>query len=239
MKLLTKPTGNFKTEKNIKYGYLSYILHLSPSDRSGVMNTCPKATPGCKVACLNTTGHGGMFKPGETTNKIQDARIRRTKLFHEDKVEFFKQLISDIILAKKYTEKKRMKFSLRLNGTSDIVWEKYRMVDTGKTLFETFPDVQFYDYTKIPNRNPPSNYHLTFSRGESNQIDVLDAIEKAVNIAVVFAGKLPKIWNGWPVVSGDDNDLRFLDAPKHIIGLTAKGKAKKDTTGFVVNNTCA
>lgn len=234
MKLLTSPNANQKIAKGLKYDHATYILHLAPSDLSGVMNTCPMASEGCKKACLNTAGRGGIFKKGFSSNVIQDARIRKTKLFHSDKVEFFTQLIADIKLAQKQTAKSGKKLSIRLNGTSDIVWEKYRMVDTGETIFNTFPDVQFYDYTKIPKRVTPSNYHLTFSNADGNSINVIKAIADDMNVAVVFRGALPTTWRGLPVISGDDSDLRFLDLPNHIIGLTAKGKAKKDTSGFVV-----
>ena len=234
MKLLTSPNANQKIAKGLKYDHATYILHFSPSTLSGVMDTCAMSTAGCRLACLNTAGRGGIFKKGFSSNVIQDARIRKTKLFHSDKVEFFKQLIADIKLAQKQTDKSGKKLSIRLNGTSDIVWEKYRMVDTGETIFNTFPDVQFYDYTKIPKRVTPSNYHLTFSNADGNSINVIKAIADDMNVAVVFRGALPTTWRGLPVISGDDSDLRFLDLPNHIIGLTAKGKAKKDTSGFVV-----
>ena len=234
MKLLTAPNANQKIAKGLKYDHATYILHLAPSTLSGVMDTCPMASDGCKKACLNTAGRGGIYKKGEFTNVIQEARIRKTKLFHSDKAEFFNQLILDIKLAQKQTARLGKKLSIRLNGTSDIVWEKYRMVDTGETIFSTFPDVQFYDYTKIPKRVTPSNYHLTFSNADGNLLNVIKAITADMNIAVVFRGALPSTWRGLPVISGDDSDLRFLDLPNHIIGLTAKGKAKKDTSGFVV-----
>lgn len=234
MELLTIPAANQKTNKGLKVNHATYILHLAPADLSGVMNTCPLASNGCKSACLNTAGRGGMIKQGAATNNIQRARIRKTKLFYEDKIAFFQSLVADISLAKKQCVKKGMKLSIRLNGTSDIVYEKFRIIGTGKTIFQTFPDVQFYDYTKIPGRITPSNYHLTFSKSESNDANVAWAINQGLNIAVVFRGELPRQYLGLPVVSGDDNDLRFLDPAHHVIGLSAKRKAKKDISGFVV-----
>jgi len=237
MKLLTAPNANQKIAKGLKYDHATYILHLAPSTLSGVMDTCPMASDGCKKACLNTAGRGGIYKKGEFTNVIQDARIRKTKLFHSDKAEFFNQLILDIKLAQKQTARMGKKLSIRLNGTSDIVWERKRIPSgefMGMTIFEVFPDVQMYDYTKIPNRKTPSNYHLTFSNADGNLLNVIKAITADMNVAVVFRGALPSTWRGLPVISGDDSDLRFLDLPNHIIGLTAKGKAKKDTSGFVV-----
>ena len=127
--------------------------------------------------------------------------------------------------------------AIRLNGTSDIIWEKQTF--QGRTLFDLFPDVQFYDYTKIWtrfNRTLPDNYHLTFSRSESNEdkVDWIIANHPKVNIAVVFANKLPKKYKGRKVIDADQHDLRFLDKPGVICGLDAKGDGKKDTSGFVV-----
>ena len=238
MKLLTAPTANQKIAKGLKYDHATYILHLAPSDLSGVMNTCPMATPGCKIACLMWAGRGGIFKAGATTNTIQDARIRKTKLYALDRPAFFTQLIADINLAQKQAARKGLKLSIRLNGTSDIVWEKQRIpagAFIGQTIFDVFPDVQFYDYTKIPKRVTPENYHLTFSNADGNEGNVQKAIASRQNVAVVFRGALPPFYLGLPVISGDDSDLRFLDPAGHIIGLTAKGRAKKDTSGFVVN----
>jgi len=238
MKLLTAPNANQKIAKGLKYDHATYILHLAPSTLSGVMDTCPMASDGCKIACLNTAGRGGIFKAGAATNAIQAARIRKTKLYALDRPEFFTQLIADIKLAKKQAARKGLKLSIRLNGTSDIVWERKRIPAgefTGQSIFEVFPDVQFYDYTKIPKRVTPDNYHLTFSNADGNHTNVMQAIARNQNIAVVFRGALPATWMGRSVLSGDDSDLRFLDLPNHIIGLTAKGKAKKDASGFVVN----
>jgi hypothetical protein len=235
MKLLS--TGNPKVLKGQKQGYNTYILHLSPADVSGFGNTCPKATVGCKSACLNTAGRGGMFKKGETTNVIQKARIRKTGLFFTDRNQFMLDLFDDIRKAIKQSEKLGLIPVFRLNGTSDISWEKYTL--NGQTVFEAFPNVQFYDYTKILGRKVSHipNYHLTFSAADGNDADVLSAIAQGYNVATVFGIKktepMPESYNGLPVFNGDESDLRFLDPKGVIVGLYAKGKAKKDTTGFV------
>jgi hypothetical protein len=156
-------TGNPKILKGLKSGYNTYILHLAPADLSGY-NTCPKATAGCKSACLNTAGRGGMFKKGETTNAIQKARIRKTKMFYEQRQDFMLALKKDIELAIKQSKKLGLIPVIRLNGTSDLSWEKYDMIP-GQNVFECFPDIQFYDYTKILGRKVKgiANYNLTFS----------------------------------------------------------------------------
>jgi hypothetical protein len=240
-------TGNPKTLKGMQQGYNTYIMHLAPSTLSG-HNTCPKATAGCIAACLNTAGRGGMFKKGEFTNNIQKARIRKTQLFYNNREEFMSLLVKDILLAIKQSKRLGLIPVIRLNGTSDISFEKYP-VKMGNVIysniFEAFGYIQFYDYTKILGRkvNNISNYHLTFSAADGNDSDVYEAIKQGYNIAVVFNLKktlpMPEYhkFNNQvrPVFNGDESDLRFLDPDNHIVGLYAKGKAKKDTSGFVKN----
>ena len=239
MKLLS--VGNPKVLKGLKQGFNTYILHLAPADLSGYQ-TCPKATAGCKAACLNTAGRGGMFKKGENTNTIQQARIRKTKMFFENRSEFMAQLVKDIELGIKQSIKKDLIPVFRLNGTSDLAFEKYEVVRNGvlyRNIFEAFSDIQFYDYTKMLNRkvNNIKNYSLTFSAADGNDNDVMKAIAQGYNIATVFGIKktepMPEYYNGLPVFNGDESDLRFLDPKGVVVGLYAKGKAKKDTTGFV------
>ena len=239
MKLLS--TGNPKILKGLKQGYNTYILHLAPADLSG-FNTCPKATAGCKAACLNTAGRGGMFKKGESTNMIQEARIRKTAFFFEERAGFMEWLVADIKLAIKQSAKKGLIPVFRLNGTSDLSWEKYEVIRDGKlyrNIFTAFPNVQFYDYTKVLGRKISDfkNYHLTFSAADGNDVDVMKAIQQDYNVATVFGIKktlpMPEAYNGLPVFNGDESDLRFLDPKGVVVGLYAKGKAKKDTSGFV------
>ena len=240
-------TGNPKTLKGMQQGYNTYIMHLAPSTLSG-HNTCPKATAGCIAACLNTAGRGGMFKKGEFTNNIQKARIRKTQLFYNNREEFMSLLVKDILLAIKQSKRLGLIPVIRLNGTSDISWEKYP-VKMGNVIysniFQAFGYIQFYDYTKVLGRkvNNISNYHLTFSAADGNDNDVNNAIQQGYNIAVVFNLKktlpMPEYhrFNNQvrPVYNGDESDLRFLDPDNHIVGLYAKGKAKKDISGFVKN----
>ena len=225
MKLFT--TGNPKLMKGEKKGYLSFVLHLAPANLSGY-ETCPKRTAGCTAACLNTAGRGGIFKKGESTNVIQQARIRKTKMFFENREQFLADLENDIRLGIKQAEKQGLIPAFRLNGTSDIAWEKYGII-------EKFPNVQFYDYTKMRNRKVShlKNYHLTFSKADGNDLDVRLAAEAGMNIAAVFK-TVPETYIGRTVINGDDTDLRFLDPKGVVVGLKAKGKAKKDTSGFVV-----
>jgi len=229
MKLLT--TSNTKIKKGEKMGWLSFGVHLAPANLSG-FNVCKDASAGCAAACLNTAGMG-------VYSSVQNARIAKTKLFFSDKSAFMAQLVKEIASAVKSAARKDMKPCFRLNLTSDLPWEKIR--HDGKSVFDLFPDVRFYDYTKSPARmsaflagDMPKNYHLTFSRSESNQAAVDAILKSGGNVAVVFRGMLPKSWSGAPVVNGDETDLRFLDPVGAVVGLVEKGRAKRDTSGFVV-----
>ena len=227
MKLLT--IGNTKTVKGEALGYMTFIMHLAPSTLSGY-NTCPMASAGCASACLNTAGRGRF-----TT--IQEARIRKTRWFFEDRKTFMAQLVKDIEAARRKAIRENMVPVFRLNGTSDIRWETVPVEHDGikyKNIMELFSSQQFYDYTKLTNRkNIPSNYHLTFSRSEMNEMDALRMLTNGMNVAVVF-DTLPKKWAGVKVIDGTETDLRFLDEKCVIVGLVAKGKAKKDNSGFTI-----
>ena len=225
-------TANPKIQKGTKLGYLSFILHLAPADLSG-KETCPKRTVGCSAACLNTAGRGGMFKRGETTNVIQQARIRKTRYFFDNRAGFMQDLVADINKGIKLAAKLGLTPVFRLNGTSDLSFEKYG-VDGFDNIFNRFPTVQFYDYTKVLGRKVSAyaNYHLTFSAADGNDADVARAIQQGMNVAAVF-DRVPESYMGRQVIDADEHDLRFLDPKGTIAGLKAKGKAKKDTTGFV------
>jgi len=228
LQLLT--TGNTKTIKGEKQGFITYILHLSPAEVAGVGNMCAMSTLGCRTGCLNTSGHGGMIIAATGTNAVQEARKRKTRLFAANRRAFVELLADDVARAIKQAARKGMTPVFRLNGTSDIAWEKYGII-------EQFPDVQFYDYTKIPDRKVShlDNYHLTFSRAEDNDLNVRRAVAAGMNVAVVFRKKLPEEWRGLPVINGDEHDLRFLDPDGAVVGLKAKGRARKDYSGFVVD----
>ena len=221
---------NYKTIKSEKVGVLTGIIYMSPYNLSG-KNVCPGASAGCAAACLNTAGRGAM-------NVVQAARLKKTQRFFQDRQQFLWDLVNEISALRRKAKAKGMKAAVRLNGTSDLPYERYKVRDTGKNIMELFPAVQFYDYTKLENRivgqQLPDNYHLTFSRAEDND-HKLAAVLEHTSAAVVFSGELPETWRGYPVIDGDEHDARVPDAGAGvIIGLTAKGKAKHDTSGFVV-----
>ena len=268
-KLLT--VGNPKIAKSVKFGYLTAVLHLAPGSLSG-FNVCPKATAGCLAACLNTAGRGGIttgkgrithadLTAGTRTNAIQAARVRKTRAYFADRGAFMATLADDIRKLVAWAKQLELKVAVRLNGTSDIPWERITVGLSGN-IMDHFPAVQFYDYTKRHNRyDLPANYRLTFSLADGNDDDAFWALRGGMNVAAVFhkvpkAYRLPKTrdrtaggegagagytaTHGWfgnvqefEVIDGDEHDLRFLDKPGVIVGLKAKGNAKRDTSGFV------
>ena len=236
--------SNAKTIKGDGEEYETAILYMTPfkvAVGGKTFNSCSMAEQaGCIDACLNTAGRAGIIKKGETTNTIQAARLRKAQWFYSDREGFMLQLMQDIAKHQTSCEKRGIQAVVRLNGTTDIRWELVKV--QGYTIFELFPRVQFYDYTKIANRNTShiENYHLTWSySGASERYAAMmqTAVEKGMNVATVFRKAYnEKAWMGLPVVDGDKDDLRIKD-PKggHIVALYAKGKAKKDQSGFVVD----
>jgi hypothetical protein len=249
--------SNPKVAKGEGLGFQTFILHLAPAKLSG-FNVCPMATLGCKAACLNTAGRGGIMGgfgiltaadvANGVRNTIQNARINRTRLFFSDRAAFMDLLVKEIEKAIRLAKRNDLIPVFRLNGTSDIRWETIacrRKASDGipyyfDNVMNAFPDVQFYDYTKIANRRAlPSNYKLTFSLADGNDAEARQALMRGVNVAAVFrsAARVEQAvtdgFLGFPVARGDITDLRFLDPAGHVIALYAKGNAKGDQSGFV------
>lgn len=226
-------SGSTKIEKSNKLSdkYFSRIIYLAPDDLAdGKRTLCPYAKVAkCNVPCLNTAGMGKFIN-------VQQSRIRKTLLFLNDQQEFMRQLVQDVNKFLKECDRLGKKPALRLNGTSDIQWETIE-VDGHENIFAMFPQIQFYDYTKIPTRKVEHipNYHLTWSYSEANDkyATLFDKVSN--NIAVVFRDALPKMFKGLKVIDGDKHDMRFLDETQVVVGLIEKGEAKKDTSGFVID----
>jgi len=228
MKLLTR--ANTKTIKGKRRGFSTNILHLAPAKLSGYQ-VCGGASKECIKLCLNKAGRGKF-------DRTQQARIRKTKWFFESRLTFMAQLVKDVAAAMRYANRHNLVLAIRLNGTSDIPWESIKC-GLFKNIMARFPNVQWYDYTKVAGRkNIPSNYHLTFSASESNQSQVTQALANGMNVAVVF-DQIPDSYMGLPVIDGDEDDLRFLDPKGHIVGLKAKGPAVNATSTFIVRNSNA
>lgn len=229
-------TINSKTIKGEKKGYKTYIMYLSPfTQNSKGINLCSHASEGCAKACLFGSGAARF-------DNVQKGKINKTEYFLADRSAFLAQLDEEISkIVAKHT-KDNSKFAIRLNGTSDIRFEKFKIRD-GKNIFELYPTVQFYDYTKNYLRfdvELPTNYHLTFSLSETNRDKAIELLGRGVNVAMVFGVKkeqdLPSEYLGYPVINGDETDLRFLDDNNVIVGLKYKLLTGKGTAGVNKDN---
>jgi hypothetical protein len=229
---------NAKTIKGEQYGIKTAILYLMPAEQGGTQ-LCPMAkTAGCEKACLFTAGRGAM-------NSVMLSRLRKTLYFNQYRDLFMNQLHNELIRERAKAKRKGYKLIVRLNGTSDIRWENEPIGHAYANIMQALPDIQFYDYTKIANRkNVPANYDLTFSYSgvEAYQPFVAKAVANGERIAVVFRDRAivnamlanGDTFLGLPVVDGDDSDVRHLDPKGAVVALYAKGKARRDQSGFVV-----
>lgn len=229
---------NAKTIKGEQYGIKTAILYLMPAEQGGTQ-LCPMAkTAGCEKACLFTAGRGAM-------NSVYLSRLRKTLYFNQYRDQFMLQLQNELIRERAKAKRKGYKLIVRLNGTSDIRWENEPIGHAYANIMQALPDIQFYDYTKIANRKGvPANYDLTFSYSgvEAYQPFVAKAVANGDRIAVVFRDRAivnamlanGETFLGLPVVDGDNTDIRHLDPKGAVVALYAKGKARKDQSGFVV-----
>ena len=223
---------NAKTVKGDGSEYLTAIMYLAPADQVEGINMCPMAVlAGCKAGCLNTAGRGKF-------SNVQAARVRKTILWRDNREMFLVQLKADLDRFSAYCLRKGIQPCVRLNGTSDVPWENY--IDMEKD----YPEIQFYDYTKTSNRlhkKLPKNYSITLSYSEASDryADMirLDALKTGANLAVVWRTQdaIPETFLGRKVIDGDKDDLRFLDPAECVVALYAKGAAKHDTSGFVID----
>ena len=255
MSKLLNIDANPKTIKGQKKGFMTAVLYLAPYKASGV-NVCPMAElAGCYLGCLNVAGRGGMSKGNAVfatesglllpDNAIQHARIRKTRWYAEDRAGFMAQLVKEIGAFIRKAERAGLTPCVRLNGTSDIQWEIGHETAEAESIFAHFPGVQFYDYSKIPKRltrDLPANYHLSLSYSEASEryaglcrsayIDGASLVVVARNKAV----KAEMIAAYDNAIDGDESDLRFTDPAGSLVILAAKGRAKKDESGFVVDS---
>jgi len=227
--LLSKGATNAKTAKN---ELTTFILYLAPSTLVDGFDLCPFASPECRALCLNTAGRG-IF------SNVQQSRINKTKFWGYFREQFYIQLGNELLKIHDNAIKHNKNIAIRLNGTSDVDHLGLLLRYTGINFLDQFySDLIFYDYTKNINhvkKYKNSNYHLTFSRSECNDSTVDQAIQLGVNIAVVFRNELPATYKGRKVINGDLSDLRVFDPKNCIVGLIAKGKAKKQISNFVIN----
>lgn len=249
-----------KAIKAREYGYMNAINYMAPASTAGAGNVCPNASPGCLALCLGWfSGQAGIVKKGTRRNRTggnatRKSRIAKVQLFMHDRRSFMREMVNGIEQSLRAAAREGLTLCVRLNGSSDIPWEHIKLdvrdFALGTTILERFADVQFVDYTKSVKRaaahargEMPNNYHLTFSRSETNEADCLLVLEAGGNVAVVFEGDKPSRYLGHIVLDGDRHDLRHLDNAStlargpFVIGLSPKGsKAKRDESGFVVRD---
>jgi len=244
-----------KTVKSLIDGILTGVMYGMPANGSGEWNDCPFASLGCEMACLNTSGHGGIGLDQDNLNPVQIARLKRSAYFHTRRSEFWIMLIRDIDALIRKAKKLGLKAAVRLNGTTDVKWESQPVVIDGVKIAENimalYPDVIFYDYTKWPyakrpNETLPVNYHLTFSRSETNQDQIAENIYHGRNATVVVDIKssdkttaIPITWREIPTFDADRSDFRPNDPIGRVLILrykSAKASSLADAlaSGFVV-----
>ena len=229
-KLLSEGITNAKTKKN---NIKTFILYLAPYKQNAKgVNICPNASKGCAVACLYSAGRGKF-------SNVQASRINKTNYYLFNKETFIKQLAKEIVRETAKAEAKGEKVAFRLNGTSDLdfvyLLEKY----AGLNIEDLHPTAIFYDYTKVFGKMRKylyhKNYHLTFSRAEDNESIAQSVLNMGGNVSIVFRDTLPNYWRGFKVIDGDSSDLVMLYNKNIVLALKAKGEAKKDKSGFVVD----
>lgn len=222
-----------KTVKGEELGWVTGIMYLQPHTLESDKTLCPFSTEACRRDCLVTSGRGGM-------PRAQHARTTRTQLFNDDRDAFMATLAREIMDLQVLAARSGRSLAIRLNGTSDILWEREPVVDAGgQTLMQMFPSVQFYDYTKIPiERRPglPANYHLTYSLADDNWDQAVDYLMNSQSVAAIILED-EKVQDGGFVsmdqkdvtlVDGDLHDLRFLDPPGSLVQIRPKGTMKAD-----------
>lgn len=226
--LLSPGATNIKTAKN---DLETYILYMAPATVVDGLNLCPFASNGCKKACLYSAGRGKF-------SNVQLSRINKSKFWGYNREAFYIQLANELLAIHDKAIKKNIKIAIRLNGTSDIdhidLLKRYSGIDF---LDKFYSDLLFYDYTKNYNhirKYQGTSYKITFSRSEVNELDAYRILKDGGNVAIVFKNELPQTWNGFTVINGDLTDLRYFDPINVVVGLKAKGYAKKDLSGFVV-----
>jgi len=216
----------------------TYAIYLAPANTSGY-NVCSHSTPECRMGCLNTSGRVAI-EIFSDINMIRNARIKKTRLFYEHREFFLNWMFAEIKSKQAKAKHKGFYFSVRLNATSDIDWQNVKIND--KTIFEIFPDIQFYDYTKNHNKFDfiAPNYHLTLSYTGRNWSKCQDMLAKGYNIAMIFNVKnesdIPAMYKGYKVINGDLTDYRVDDAKGIIVGLKWKRIADRQAEKKVLNS---
>lgn len=240
-RLLAPERSNAKLRKSKGTDWLLYGLSFAPAEMGGYQ-VCSSSTPGCRKCCIFTSGNGQY-------PSVWRGRLARKLAWFQNRDAFKEKLLFELRLAQRLASRKGKNLGVRLNVFSDVMWERQF-----PEIFRRFPNVQFYDYTKHHNRmmrfirgdkSFPKNYYLTFSRSEDNVGACLEVLDAGRNVSVPFTINkvmhpeinvpMPREFMGYPVFNGEENDLRFLDPQRHVIGIKTKGMGFWDDSGFVVD----
>lgn len=242
--------GGIKQSAKMQYSYnngtLTYCLYLAPANMADEKRTVCPVSATCRDFCLNGSGRNkaDMLLRG-IHSKINQSRIKKTLAFWDNKDVFMELMILEILSAQIKAKSLNMGFSVRLNGTSDLNPEDF--VYQGRNILQWFPEVQFYDYTKVPSRfyliDRYKNYDLTFSFNGYNWKQCESFLRRGGKVAVVFDCDLPPTFRGWIVEDSNDTDTRYLNTPQTIQGLhyhrTANdyksGKYQRIKTPFIID----
>lgn len=219
-----------KFRRGHESGWLAAGIYMAPSDTMGLYNVCGSESEFCRATCLGKGKRLGLV-PGHR------ALIARSLYWHFHKPEFQALALKELVGKRRAAEREGLQFCIRMNGTSDIAHESFAEGHFLQAVLSKFPGVPVYDYTKHFGRvlpgyrraNGVERYHLTFSHSGTNWELCERALEQGVNVAVVFAPKVPAEYRGRVVIDGDANDLRFLDPPGVIVGLKQKKSYRHPT----------
>ena len=202
-----------KLRHSLYHKVSTYGIYLASADLSG-FNVCPNSEY-CKDNCLNGSGHNRVDRLSKK-GTIDRSRTIKTRLLFANKEVFMRIMIHEIEKERKKAENNGTFFSIRLNCTSDINPIAFTL--NGKNILEIFPDIQFYDYTKVLNRialaKKYSNYDITWSidGSEKNREIGLELLKNGGRVAVVYGeNDMPKTWYGYECCNGDETDYRPSD----------------------------
>ena len=226
--------GNPKVDKGREAtGTWNAVLHLAPYTTVPGVNVCAEAgAAGCYSACLWRAGRGGiapLAKPGG----VAYARYQRTFWYARDPEAFIARVRSEAVRFARRVRRAGYTPALRLNGTSDIPYER----DHPELVRDLIAEgIVLYDYTKLSDRTPPEGYSLiwSYSGAPGYRERLPEAMARYGRATVVFrvrpgtkaraGAPLPDTFEGYPVVDGDEHDNWYLLPRDVVVGLRAKGR---------------
>lgn len=181
--ILKRGEENAKLRKTLKELGIDSVdcgsVTLRPSDGSGY-DVCALARfAACHTICV-------MEKIGMANwDSVKASRDALTRWLFEDTAAYLGRLDIELGKMSARAEKSGKLLYVRLNTGSDIRYERI-----ARWLFDSYPNVRFYDYTKLTPRlfddSMPRNYSLSYSvHGNSKDTDIRAILERGKNCVVV------------------------------------------------------